>query len=105
MATTPTSPEARAAQALNDVETALRNMNASNQAIASSVDSAVVSMDTATDAIKSVANSMEAATDALKTVRASAAAVAASIDAAANVLVRVAVAFEEIREDRLRDSD
>ena len=105
MATVPSSPEARAAQALTDAETALRNMNASNQAIANSVDSAVVSMNAATDAIKSVANSMEAAADALKTVRASNAAVATSIDAAANALVRVAAAFEEIREDRLRDRD
>ena len=74
----PSNPEARAIQALNDAGTALRNMSASTQAIATSVDAAVVSMNAATDALKTVANSMDAATDALKTIGASNAAVAAS---------------------------
>ena len=92
MATIPSSPEARAVQALNDAGTALRNMSASTQAIASGVDAAVASMNAATDALKTVANSMDAATDALKTIGASNTAVAASVDAAANALVRATAA-------------
>ena len=44
---------------------------------------------------------LEAAVDALRTVSASNAVVVASIDAAANALVRAATALEEVREDRL----
>ena len=59
-------------------------------------------MNSATGALKTVANSMNVATDALKTIGASNTAVAASIDAAANALLRATNAFEEIREDRVR---
>lgn len=101
MTAMPSSPEVCAAQALGDVETALRNVGVSNQAVANSVDSAIASMNAATDALKTGANSMDAATDALKSAGASNGAVVASVEAAVNALIRVAASFEEIREDRL----
>lgn len=105
MTAMPISPEVRAAQPLGGVETALRNVGVSNQAVANSVDSPIAGMNAATDALKTGANSMDAATDALKSVRASNGAVVASVEAAVNALIRVAAAFEEIREDRLRANE
>ena len=62
-------------------------MSVATQSVSSGVDAAV--------------DRLEDAVDALKTVTASNAVVVASIDAAANALVRAATALEEVRESRL----
>ena len=87
MSSIPTSPEARAVQALNDGEASLRTMSSATLSVSAGVEAAV--------------DRLEAAVDALRTVSASNAVVVASIDAAANALVRAATALEEVREDRL----
>ena len=105
MATIPTSPEARAIQALNDAETSLRAMSAATQGVSSGTDEAVARLDIAADALKTATNSIESASDSLKNVRASNDLVISHIDRAANALVRAATAMEEIREARIRGSD
>ena len=104
MATTPTSPEARAIQALTDAEASLRAMSTATQGVSNGADEAVARLDIAADALKTASNSIESASDSLKNLRASNDLVISHIDRAANALVRAAVAMEEIREDRLRSS-
>ena len=105
MTTVPTSPEARAIQALNDAETSLRAMSAATQGVSSSVDDATARLDIAADALKTATNSIESASDSLKNVRASNDLVVSHIDRAANALVRATAALEEIREARIRASE
>lgn len=105
MTTVPTSPEARAIQALNDAEASLRAMSGATQGTSNGADETVARLDIAADALKTATNSIESASDSLKNVRASNDLVVSHIDRAANALVRAAVAMEEIREARIRASE
>ena len=101
MTTVPTSPEARAIQALNDAEASLRAMSTATQGVSDGSDEAVVRLDIAADALKTATNSIESASDSLKNVRASNDLVISHIDRAANALARAATAMEENREARI----
>ena len=105
MTTVPTSPEARAIQALSDAEASLRAMSGVTQGVSNSADEAVARLDVAADALKTATNSIESASDSLKNVSASNDLVISHIDRAANALVRAAAAMEEIREGRIRSTE
>ena len=105
MTTIPTSPEARAIQALNDAEASLRAMSTATQGVSNGADQAVARLDIAADALKTATNSIESASDSLKNVRASNDLVISHIDRAANALVRAVAAMEEIREAQIRASE
>ena len=105
MSTIPTSPEARAIQALNDAETSLRAMSAATQGVSNGANEAVARLNIAADALKTATNSIESASDSLKNISASNELVVSHIDRAANALVRAVAAMEEIREARIRDNE